>query len=156
MPRLLEGEAPAGLWTGLAGQVTAERFTLADAGGASAIMGANGMTDYGSHVVTVRADMDDAARVKTLAHELGHVRMHDPAGNEQAAKCERCTGHFPPEVGARAGMRECCDAQEASSRSVFGRGWRGTRCKSRVRRPRLSVAVSRCARRGLASGTGRR
>lgn len=79
MPRLLEGEAPAGLWTGLAGQVTAERFTLADAAGASAIMGANGMTDYGSRVVTVRADMDDAARVKTLAHELGHVRMHDPA-----------------------------------------------------------------------------
>ena len=37
------------------------------------------MTIYDTKVVAVRADMDDAARVKTLAHELGHVRMHDPA-----------------------------------------------------------------------------
>ncbi|WP_324650882.1 hypothetical protein [Georgenia sp. H159] len=28
--------------------------------------------------MTVRGDMDDAAQVKTLAHELGHVRLHSP------------------------------------------------------------------------------
>jgi Zn-dependent peptidase ImmA (M78 family) len=28
----------------------------------------------------VRADVDDAQAVKTLAHELGHVLLHDPAG----------------------------------------------------------------------------
>ena len=79
MPRLLEGEAPAGLWAGLAAQVATEGFELQDAVGATSIWGANGVTIYDTKVVAVRADMDDAARVKTLAHELGHVRMHDPA-----------------------------------------------------------------------------
>ncbi len=79
MPRLLEGQAPAGLWDGLAAQVTGEGFELADAVDASSIWGANGVTIYDSKQVLVRADMDDAARVKTLAHELGHVRMHHPA-----------------------------------------------------------------------------
>ena len=36
------------------------------------------MTNWQAVTVTVRADMDDAARAKTLAHELGHVLMHDP------------------------------------------------------------------------------
>lgn len=79
MPRLLEGEAPAGLWAGLAAQVATEGFELQDAVDATSIWGANGVTIYDTKVVAVRADMDDAARVKTLAHELGHVRMHDPA-----------------------------------------------------------------------------
>ena len=73
MPRLLEGEAPAGLWAGLAAQIAAEGFELQDAVDASSIWGANGVTIYDTKVVKVRADMDDAARVKTLAHELGHV-----------------------------------------------------------------------------------
>ena len=72
-PRLLEGEAPEGLWEGLAAQVKAAGFALTDAASASLIHGANGVTDYLAHTVTVRADMDAAARVKTLAHELGHV-----------------------------------------------------------------------------------
>lgn len=79
MPRLLEGQAPAGLWAGLSTQVADAGFELQDATDASAIWGANGVTIYDTKQVLVRADMDDAARVKTLAHELGHVRMHDPA-----------------------------------------------------------------------------
>ena len=38
------------------------------------------MTDWRQLTVTVRADMDDAARAKTLSHELGHVLLHDPRG----------------------------------------------------------------------------
>jgi hypothetical protein len=79
MPRLLEGQAPEGLWDGLAAQVNDAGFELTRAEGAAAIGGANGVTYYDSRIVTVREDMDDAAQVKTLAHELGHVRMHDPA-----------------------------------------------------------------------------
>ena len=32
--------------------------------------------------MSVRLDMSDAARVKTLAHELGHVVLHDPANED--------------------------------------------------------------------------
>ncbi len=39
---------------------------------------ANGLTDFADRVVTVRPDVDEAQAVKTLAHELGHVLLHDP------------------------------------------------------------------------------
>lgn len=77
-PRLLAGVAPAGLWDGLAAQIRERGFTLVDVPDNQSIGGANGLTDFGSRTVSVRADMDDAARVKTLAHELGHVLLHSP------------------------------------------------------------------------------
>src|SRR5690606_13881571 len=39
--------------------------------------GANGRTYFDTKTVRVRADVDDAQAVKTLAHELGHVLLHD-------------------------------------------------------------------------------
>jgi len=81
-PTLLQGQAPEGLWDGLAAQVTARGFELRLVSNAQAIGGANGLTDYGSHEVSVRIDMDDAAQVKTLAHELGHVMLHGPDNND--------------------------------------------------------------------------
>ena len=63
-----------GLWEGLAAQIEAHGFTVKAVPAAAAIGGANGLTDYVAREVSVRMDMDDAARVKTLAHELGHGR----------------------------------------------------------------------------------
>ncbi|WP_269305731.1 ArdC family protein [Aeromicrobium sp. HA] len=80
---LLTGLAPEGLWDGLVDQITARGFGLRLVSTAAAIGGANGLTDYTTREVSVRMDMDDAAQVKTLAHELGHVRMHGP-DNEDA------------------------------------------------------------------------
>lgn len=77
-PILLEGLAPDGLWPGLSEQVRAAGFTLQDSPSARQLGGANGVTNWQAVTVTVRADMHDAARAKTLAHELGHVLMHDP------------------------------------------------------------------------------
>lgn len=76
-PKLLTGQAPAGLWARLA-QILVERgFTLHDAPDAAAISGANGMTRWSERTVHVRVDMDDASRCRTLAHELGHIVLHD-------------------------------------------------------------------------------
>lgn len=72
-PELLAGEAPAGLWDHLAAQVAAAGFTL-ERGHCG---GANGHTVWGARVVRVRADVDDAQAVKTLAHELAHVMLHE-------------------------------------------------------------------------------
>ncbi len=77
-PDLLQGLAPDGLWDGLADQITALGFELRLVSSAAAIGGANGLTDYTTREVSVRMDMDDAAQVKTLAHELGHVMLHRP------------------------------------------------------------------------------
>src|SRR6478672_11915099 len=80
-PSLLQGEAPVGLWDGLADQITAAGFELRLVSSAAAIGGANGLTDFLSREVSVRMDMDEAAQVKTLAHELGHVLLHAPPEN---------------------------------------------------------------------------
>ena len=69
VPVLLTGQAPAGLWDELAGQVSGHGYTL-ERGDCA---GANGWTDPARRVVRVRADVDDAQAVKTLAHELGHL-----------------------------------------------------------------------------------
>jgi len=74
-PALLVGEAPPGLWQSLAELVAQEGFRL-ERGDCH---GAFGLTDFGSRIVRVRADVDDAQAVKTLAHELGHVLLTDPS-----------------------------------------------------------------------------
>lgn len=73
--RLLAGAAPPGLWAGLASQVNATGFALTRGDCAPA----NGVTDYLTRTVTVAAGLSDAQAVKTLAHELAHVRLHGPA-----------------------------------------------------------------------------
>lgn len=77
-PALLKGQAPAGLWEGLARVVEESGYRLRQVPNAASLGGANGLTQFGQRVVSVRDDMDDAARVKTLAHELGHLLLHGP------------------------------------------------------------------------------
>lgn len=106
-PMLLEGQAPLGLWDGLATQVQAAGFELARVPDSSIIQGANGLTDYVSKTVSVRSDMSDAAQVKTLAHELAHVLMHGPDNAE--ARQHRGVGEVEAEsvalmIGAAHGM----------------------------------------------------
>lgn len=84
-PELLLGAAPAGLHTQLTDFLFAREFTVRDVAGPEAIGGANGRTNFTSRTVSIRRDMDDAARVKTLIHETGHVLLHDPTGDVDLA-----------------------------------------------------------------------
>jgi len=68
-PVLLTGQAPAGLWEDLAGQVAGYGYAL-ERGDCA---GANGYTDPRRRVVRIRGDVDEAQAMKTLAHELGHL-----------------------------------------------------------------------------------
>lgn len=106
VPRLLCGEAPSGLWDALAAIVREEGFSLSMVTDASELRGANGVTDFGTRAVMVRGNMDAAARVKTLAHELAHIRMHE---HESDAASHRGIGEVEAEsvalmIGAAHGM----------------------------------------------------
>jgi hypothetical protein len=72
-PELLSGDAPAALFDGLANEVKQAGFELRRADCSPA----NGTTDFVARVVTVRPDCSTAQATKTLAHELGHVLLHD-------------------------------------------------------------------------------
>lgn len=78
-PRMLRGEAPPGLHGALAALIRSAGFALSMTADAAALDGANGRTDFVQRTVVFRGDLDDAAQVKTLAHELAHVRLHDTA-----------------------------------------------------------------------------
>jgi hypothetical protein len=75
-PQLLAGEAPVGLGVAVLQLIEAEGFQVDTVADADAIAGANGVTRWDTRVVLVRADMDDAAMVKTLIHEAAHVLLH--------------------------------------------------------------------------------
>lgn len=77
-PKLLEGAAPPGLWDGLARLVRDAGFRLEFVPHTELPGGANGVTRFDVRVMAVRQELDPAAQVKTLAHELAHVMMHDP------------------------------------------------------------------------------
>jgi hypothetical protein len=122
-PRLLEGEAPTGLWEGLAALVEADGYRVLRVEHEDMIHGANGLTDFQARTVAVRTNMDPAAQVKTLAHELGHVRLHGPDSPDWVG--HRGVGEVEAEsvalmIGAAHGM-------DTSSYSVsYVSGWAGT------------------------------
>ncbi|WP_442928459.1 ImmA/IrrE family metallo-endopeptidase [Microbacterium sp. LB16] len=106
-PQLLEGEAPAGLRDGLIRQVTEAGFQFLPVPHEGMIHGANGHTNFDTRQVAVRTNMDDAAQVKTLVHELAHVKMHGP--DQEEARQHRGVGEVEAEsvalmVGAAHGM----------------------------------------------------
>lgn len=80
-PQLLTGQAPEGLWQGLADIISDHGFRL-ERGECGT---ANGYTNFAEKVVRVREDVDDAQAVRTLAHELGHVLLSEPG--ERALEC---------------------------------------------------------------------
>lgn len=122
-PVLLEGQAPEGLWDGLVGLVEAEGFAVLRVEHEGMIHGANGLTDYQARTVAVRTNMDDAAQVKTLAHELAHVKLHGP-DNPDATR-HRGVGEVEAEsvalmIGAAHGM------DTAAYTIPYVSGWAGT------------------------------
>lgn len=122
-PTLLEGQAPEGLWEALAALVEAEGFTALRVEHEGMIRGANGLTDYTNRTVEVRTNMDDAAQVKTLAHELAHVKLHGPDNPD--ATGHRGIGEVEAEsvalmIGAAHGM-------DTTTYTIpYVSGWAGT------------------------------
>jgi hypothetical protein len=75
-PKLLEGEAPPGLGQAVLDMIEARGWKVSTVPDATWLGGANGRTYFGGRFIDIRADMDDAAMVKTLIHEAAHVLLH--------------------------------------------------------------------------------
>ena len=74
-----------GLWEHLAALVADDGFTV-ERGPLPA--GANGYTAFDDRTVRIRDDVDPAQAVKTLAHELGHIRAdHEHRFPDYAGQC---------------------------------------------------------------------
>jgi len=114
--KLLTGEAPPGLWDALKAFVEAQGYTVSrgDCGGA------NGVTMFDTRQVRVRADLDDAAACKTLAHEAGHAVLHDPKQREPFA----CRGVVEVEAESVAYLVTAAHGLDASQYTFnYVAGW---------------------------------
>ncbi len=85
-PQLLAGVAPEGLGEAVMALIEERGFTVRTVPDAAAISGANGRTDFVERTVVVRSDIDDAAMVKTLLHEAGHVLLHGEVPGRSLAR----------------------------------------------------------------------
>ena len=116
-PSLLVGQAAAGLWDALEGQVLGHGYTVhrGDTGRA------NGWTDPASRTVRVSGAVDDAQAVKTLIHELGHLECGHVADLPTYLTCRgRC------EVESVAYVVAAAHGLDASGYSfAYVAGWAG-------------------------------
>ena len=71
-PVLLTGDVVPDVWGRLAGLVTDGGFRLERGW----CQGANGCTDHARRTIRVLDSLPAAAAAKTLAHEIGHLRLH--------------------------------------------------------------------------------
>ena len=79
-PQLLEGQAPEGLWDSMVSIAHDAGFRVEHrAITEKECASANGFTSFESKLIVVKDSLSDAAAAKTLAHELGHMMLHDPA-----------------------------------------------------------------------------
>ncbi|MDA8070276.1 MAG: ArdC-like ssDNA-binding domain-containing protein [Actinomycetota bacterium] len=77
----LEGPGPEGAWAGLTRLVRSEGFAVSTCPVSELPPTCNGRTDFTARTVVVRDDLEPAQQVKTLAHELAHIRL----GHERVA-----------------------------------------------------------------------
>ena len=85
-PKLLDADAPEGIWDALVAEAAATGFEVVRNRRGSE----NGYCDFSSKQIAVRPDVSAAQAVKTLIHELGHALLHaeGPVASREAAEVE--------------------------------------------------------------------
>nr|WP_259310437.1 hypothetical protein [Cellulomonas sp. P24] len=149
-PELLRGPAPEHLWDHLSRLVDADGFRL-ERGPCG---GANGYTSYGQRVVRVRDDVDPAQAVKTLAHELGHIRADHEHRFPDYAINHQCRGQAEVEAESIAYLVTASASLESAAYSVpYVTGWAdGDASRLREAASRAIAAAGRIIESGAEQG----
>jgi hypothetical protein len=135
---LLSGQAPPGVWDALVGIAAGHGYRV-ERGFCD---GANGYIRYADQLIKVRDDVDDAQAVKTLAHELGHMLLHDP-GDFLGGMTGACRGEKEVEAESTAFLVAAHAGLDTSS-YTFGyvTGWAEQAVATTGKTPHEIVAAS--------------
>jgi hypothetical protein len=125
---LLTGDAPAELWERTEKLIAGLGFSV-DRCPVPGLPTANGQTRWDEHRVIVRPDIDDAQAVKTLIHELAHIKLGHLESNpvtETEAESVACIVtryaglvSLPYSVGYVAGWAQTLELVEESAKVVL-------------------------------------
>jgi antirestriction protein ArdC len=122
-PAHLTGTGPDGVWDHLAGLVHDDGYRI-ERGHCG--LGANGYTDFTARVVRVRDDIEPAQAVKTLAHELGHIRADHEHRFTDYATSAACRGQAEVEAESIAYLITAQAGLDSASYSVpYLASWSG-------------------------------
>ena len=122
-PAHLTGTGPDGVWDHLAGLVHDDGYRI-ERGHCG--LGANGYTDFTARVVRVRDDVEPAQAVKTLAHELGHIRADHEHRFTDYATSAACRGQAEVEAESIAYLITAQAGLDSASYSVpYLASWSG-------------------------------
>lgn len=111
----LQGAAPPLLISHLSRLIIAAGFDLSTGDCGSA----NGYTDFANRRVRIREGLEGAHAVKTLAHELGHIRAgHEHRFLDPAARSVTCRGVAEVEAESIAYLIVTSAGQDTSAYSV--------------------------------------
>jgi antirestriction protein ArdC len=121
-PEHITGAEPEGLWNHLAGLVHADGYRLER----GPIRLGNGYTDYRTRTVRIGDDLEPAQAVKTLAHELGHIRADHEHRFTDYATSRECRGQAEVEAESIAYLITAQAGLDSASYSVpYLAGWSG-------------------------------
>jgi hypothetical protein len=122
-PTRLSGTGPDGLWEHLARLVCDDGYRIERG---PCRLGANGYTDFTARVVRVRDDVDPSQAVKTLAHELGHIRADHEHRFTDYATSTACRGQAEVEAESIAYLITTRAGLDSTTYSVpYLAGWSG-------------------------------
>jgi hypothetical protein len=120
-PAQLVGAAPEGLWENLASLARSDGYRVerGSCGGQ-----ATGYTDFAARVVRVRDDVEEAQAVKTLAHELGHIRADHEHRFPDYAVSRSCRGQAEVEAESIAYLIAASSRLDTAGYTVpYVAGW---------------------------------
>jgi antirestriction protein ArdC len=144
-PALLSGTGPDGLWEHLSGLVYDDGYRIERG---PCRPGTNGYTDFTSRVVRIRDDVEPAQAVKTLAHEVGHIRADHEHRFADYATSAACRGQAEVEAESIAYLITAQAGLDSGTYSVpYLAGWSG----GDAERLRGSMAIVVSAARAAAS-----
>ncbi|MCA0328459.1 MAG: ssDNA-binding domain-containing protein [Actinobacteria bacterium] len=120
-PELMTGRAPEHLWDRLVDLVEDDGFAVERGD----CRGANGYTRFDDRTVRVRDDIEPAQAVKTLAHELGHIRAeHESRFADEYHRSVACRGVAEVEAESIAYLVTATAGLESAGYSVpYVAGW---------------------------------
>lgn len=120
-PSALTGAGPQGLWDHLESLTRADGYKVERGPCRSSAMG---YTDFPARVVRVRDDVDEAQAVKTLAHELGHIRADHEHRFPDYGASRACRGRAELEAESIAYLIAASASLDTRSYSVpYLAGW---------------------------------